>query len=252
MASARAIVGLYLIPGFPDWAASSEALAAALKAGVDFVEFPIIGRKSWSPRTGSVIARALEYALDGSSLTASRAAAWLGTASRSVGVVYRDSWPEADEWEAPNELLALVSALLLEADVDWEAYATQAQEWAVPLVPTFDGRNGSLSGEERARLDLGDVFAYLSLGSQTGSRDERLEEARAKTMTLKDERPNLPVCAAFGIASASDAREVLEKVGCDGVVIGTAALAALEEGLPQYKSWLRSVVRAARREVAVR
>jgi tryptophan synthase alpha chain len=252
LSSIRAVVGIYLVPGFPDWATSVQALAASLDAGVDFVEFPIICEKDWSPRTGGVIARALEHAIDCSRL-ASRAAVWLGAVPRGVGIVYRSAWPEPDRWAAPEELLALASALLLEPDVEsWDAYAAYAREWGLPLVPAVDGRDGRLSADERSRLRAGDVFAYLSLGGQTGSRDDRLDEAREKTALIREIRPDIPICAAFGIATPDDVREVLETVVCDGVVIGTAALEALEAGMPAYRSWLRSVIRAARRPVATR
>lgn len=248
IARGQAALGVFLVPGFPDWPTSRAAADAALRLGADFVEYPIITGPDWSSRTGPVIAGALTTALT----TPPDDPRWAGWVARNpvrIGVVYGSAWPAPDRWAAPAATHAGCAGLLLEfGAADLAGYAAAAP---APLVATVDATRPELADGERTSLATGGGFVYAALSSRTGVRGELGEDARTdaprKIARARAMRPDLPVCAAFGIESATQVTELRARLGCDGVVVGTAALRALADGLSTFTSWFADLARAAHR-----
>jgi tryptophan synthase alpha subunit len=238
-------LGLYLVPGWPDWETSEAALDAAVRAGVAFVEFPVVGDGGWSPRTGALIAEALEHAGPELRSWSARVEAWIARAPHPVGIVYGGTWPEPARWTAPGEALAASSALLFEDDPDaWTEHARQAEAWGSALVCAVSGMTPELSDEDRRLLAAGGGFVYVSLGTQTGDRSATPEAMRAKVEAVRAARPDLPVFCAFGLREPEDVREVREATGCDGTIVGTGALEVLSERPGEFAGWLDAMVAA--------
>ncbi|MFG2000494.1 tryptophan synthase subunit alpha [Spirillospora sp. NPDC048911] len=237
-------VGIYLIPGFPTWSASIEALDLCLGLDVDFIEFAAISDPRWSPRTGPMIARALREA---EPYSEAEATAWLLRAPVRVAIVYGSAWPSPAVWSAPPPLRTGVSGYLFETDPpDLAPYAQAAAEDGAVIIPAVDATADGLSDDDRRLLALGGGFVYASLGPETGTRAASLTDLRRKRDEIRSVRPDLPVCAAFGISEPADVEELRGSGGCDGVIIGSAALARLDEGMASFTGWLKDIVTAAR------
>jgi len=251
----RLALGIYLVPGFPDWDTSLEALSLCLSQGVDFIEFPAISdpprpkaqanqTPRWSPRTGPAIARALR---DAEPYSEARATAWLLRAPVRVAVVYESAWPSAEVWSAPPSLRAGVCGYLFETDPpDIAPYTLAAAEDAAVIIPAVDATTVGLSAADRRIISGGGGFVYASLGPKTGARTASLTDLRRKRDEIRLVRPDLPVCAAFGINQAADVEELRGRGGCEGVIIGSAALAKLDEGIAAFTGWLKEIITAAK------
>ncbi|ONI76162.1 hypothetical protein ALI144C_36405 [Actinosynnema sp. ALI-1.44] len=237
-------VGMYLVPGFPSWSASLEALELCVRHDVDFIEFPAITDPQWSARTGQLIARALRDAEPGSE---TQRLHWLLRAPVRVAIVYGSAWPSPDVWTAPPELRAGVSGYLFETDPpDVTDYALAAAEDRAVVIPAVGATAADLSDGDRHVISQGGGFVYTSMGSKTGARDASLTDLQRKRSQIQAIRPDLPVCAAFGINEAADVEELRGSGGCDGVIIGTAAVAKLEEGTSVFAGWLKGIMAAAK------
>ena len=237
-------VGIYLVPGFPDWSASIQALSLCLGHGVDFIEFPAMSAPRWSARTGPVLAQALQ---DAEPYSEAQAAAWLLRAPVRVAVVYGSAWPSPATWSAPPPLRAGVSGYLFESDPsDTAPYARAAADDGAVIIPAVDATKAGLSGADRRLICSGGGFVYASLGPSTGSRAASITDLQRKRSDIQSVRPDLPVCAAFGISEPADVEELRECGGCEGVIIGSAALARLAEGTAAFGAWLRGIVTSAK------
>lgn len=237
-------VGIYLVPGFPSWSASLEALTLCVRHGVDFIEFPAISDPQWSPRTGSLIARALREAEPGSE---NRWLDWLSRAPVRVAIVYGSAWPSPAVWSAPAPLRAGVSGYLFETDPpDVTDYALAAAEDGAVVIPAVDATATGLSDGDRRVISRGGGFVYASLGPSTGTRAASSADLARKRAEVREFRPDLPVCAAFGISEPADVDELRGGGGCDGVIIGTAAVARLDEGTSAFAGWLKGIMAAAK------
>jgi tryptophan synthase alpha subunit len=240
----RLAVGIYLVPGFPDWSTSMAALSLCVSHDVDFIEFPAISDPRWSPRTGQLIARALR---DAEPYSEAKATAWLLRAPVRVAVVYGSAWPSPATWSAPPPLRAGVSGYLFETDPpDIEPYALTAAEDGAVIIPAVGATVAGLPGADRRLICRGGGFVYVSLGPETGSRSASVTDLQRKRAEIQSVRPDLPVCAAFGISEPADVEELRGCGGCDGVIIGSAALAKLEEGMAAFSVWLKEIVTAAK------
>lgn len=237
-------VGLYLVPGFPDWKTSVTALEACLSCGVDFIEFPAISAPQWSPRTGQTIASALR---DAEPYSEAAATAWLLCAPVRVAVVYGSAWPSPAAWEAPPAMRYGISGYLFESDPsDLAPYARSAAEQGAVIIPAVSATTAALSDDDRRAVSTGGGFVYTSLGTKTGSRNASAADLRRKQAEVRSVRPDLPVCAAFGIDQPADVEELRTSGGCEGVIIGSAALTRLGAGMTAFTGWLKEIVAAAK------
>lgn len=237
-------LGLYLIPGFPSWKASQEALDLAQAMGVDFVEFPVLGTGRWSVRTGRSIATALDRNRDILRRMNGRMHRWLDSVSVGVGVIYEGAWVESARWAAHVHFLECADALLLEPSVDdWQERAARAAAWGKALIATVDGHRPECDPEESRALAVADGFVYMSLGSKTGERSSGVEQMGGKVKAIRANGCALPICAAFGIRGPADVEEV-RAAGCDGVIIGSAAVDVLAQGARRFEQWLDRVIDA--------
>jgi tryptophan synthase alpha subunit len=237
-------IGIYLVPGFPDWDTSMEALSLCVSHGVDFIEFPAISAAQWSPRTGPVIARALR---DAEPYAEAKATAWLLRAPVRVAIVYGSAWPAPAVWSAPPPCHAGVSGYLFESDPsDIVPYALAAAEDGAVIIPAVDATKAGLSDDDRRIISCGGGFVYASLGPKTGSRTASIADLQRKRSAIQSVRPDLPVCAAFGISQPAEVEELRGCEGCDGVIIGSAALARLGEGVAAFGTWLKELVTSAK------
>jgi tryptophan synthase alpha subunit len=133
------------------------------------------------------------------------------------------------------------SGLILEHDVeDVAAHAEAAASQGSCLVPAINVVKPGLSARERAALAVGGGFAYAALGRRTGCLDAENTQVSAKVTAVRGERPDLPVCCAFGLSCPDDVSRVASE--CDGMIVGTAALRHLSHSLGCYRAWLKEML----------
>jgi tryptophan synthase alpha subunit len=237
-------VGMYLVPGFPDWPTSMDALELCHTHGVDFIEFPAMSAARWSPRTGPAVERALREAAPYSE---AEMTAWLLRAPVRVAVVYESAWPSPAVWSAPPLLRIGASGYLFESEPpDIEPYASAAARDGAVVIPATNATNAGLSDADVRLLSCGGGFVYASLGPKTGTKTASVADLVQKRSAIQTVRPDLPVCAAFGISRPSEIEELRAGGGCDGVIIGSAALVQLAAGTASFGAWLKDIVTSAK------
>jgi len=217
-----------------------ELARAAVDGGADIVE---IGFPFSDPLAdGPVIRRAAERAL----ARGMRTAQCLDVLGRT-----RDALPE-------TPLVPMTYASLLEA-YGWERFATDAATAGATSMIIADlpaGERAALrrvqlvaptSTDERIRLaaEQTDGWLYLvTVAGTTGARDD-LSPALAGLVERARAATRVPLYAGFGIATPDQARAAAELA--DGVVVGSRALLAAEDGagaLREYVASLRAALDA--------
>jgi tryptophan synthase alpha chain len=225
-------LAVYLMAG----AETPELAEAAVAGGADLVE---IGFPFSDPLAdGPVIRLAAERAL-AEGMRTERCLECLAAVRRRVGV----------------PLVPMTYASLLEA-YGYERFARDAQTAGAASLIVADlpaGEHPELrrvqlvaptSTEERLRLAAAETDGWLYLVTVTGTTGARetlspeladlVERARAVT--------DLPLLAGFGISTPEQARAAAELA--DGVVVGSAALLAAEDGARSLEQFVRSLRRA--------
>ena len=229
-------LAVYLMAG----RATPELAEAAVAGGADLVElgFPF----SDPLADGPVIRRAAERAL----AEGMRTAACLECLARArervdvplIPMTY-SSLLEAYGYErfaADAEAAGASSLIVADLPVDARPELRRIQL----VAPTSTDERIRLAGERT------DGWLYLvTLAGTTGPRKE-LSPALAGLVERARRLTNVPLLAGFGIATPDHARDAAERA--DGVVVGSAALEAAEEGpraLEQYVRSLRTALDAA-------
>jgi tryptophan synthase alpha chain len=225
-------LAVYLMAG----AETPELAEAAVAGGADLVE---IGFPFSDPLAdGPVIRLAAERAL-AEGMRTQRCLECLAAVRRRVGV----------------PLVPMTYASLLEA-YGYERFAQDARAAGATSLIVADlpaGEQPELervqlvaptSTDERLRLAAAETDGWLYLVTVTGTTGARetlspelaplVERARAVT--------DVPLLAGFGISTPEQARAAAELA--DGVVVGSAALLAAEEGPRSLQDFVRSLRRA--------
>lgn len=236
--SGRLALGIFLVPGYPSWRESQEAVEIAEASGVDFIEYPVMGSGRCSNRTGQGIANALMHARADLVHANQATLKWLDQVSIGVGVVYDGAWPEPKVWAADQSFLDHAVALILEPDLDdFDKRTEAAARWGKSLIVTISALGSSLAPDQRLLVKRSTGFVYMSLGGRTGQRSCGVSEISTRLEQIRATGCTTPVCAAFGIRDAADIAEV-RRAGCEGVIIGSAAIEVLERGIATFQRWL--------------
>jgi len=224
------VLVVYLMAG-----RETPALAeAAVEAGADIVElgFPF----SDPLADGPVVRRAAEQAL----AAGMRTAACLECLAEVRGRV-----------DVP--LIPMTYSSLLET-YGWERFAADARASGatslivadLPADERPELRRVQLvaptSTDERIRIaaDATDGWLYLvTLTGTTGARTEVSSSLDGLAARARALAPALPLYAGFGISTPAQAREAAART--DGVVVGSRALEAAEDGPGELREYVRSL-----------
>jgi tryptophan synthase alpha chain len=211
-----------------------ELARAAVDGGADIVElgFPF----SDPLADGPVIRRAAERALS----RGMRTKACLEVLART-----RDALPE-------TPLIPMTYASLLEA-YGWEKFATDAESAGATSLIIADLPAGDREGLRRVQLvaptstdarirlagEQTDGWLYLvTVAGTTGARDN-LSPALAGLVERARAATRAPLYAGFGISTPAQARAAAELA--DGVVVGSRALIAAEDGPDALREYVASL-----------
>ena len=226
----RKTLAIYLMSG-PE---TPELAEAAVEGGADLVElgFPF----SDPLADGPVIRRAAERAL-AQGMRTQACLECLAAVRERVGV----------------PLVPMTYASLLEA-YGWERFAADARGAGASSLIVADLPAGDrpelrrvqlvapTSTDERLRLagELTDGWLYLvTVTGTTGARTGLSSSLAGLAGRARAAAPGVPLYAGFGIATPADAQAAAELT--DGVVVGSRALEAAEEGPAALRDYVRSL-----------
>jgi tryptophan synthase alpha chain len=244
-----ALIG-YLPAGFPDVATSISAMTAMVESGCDIIE---VGVAYSDPgMDGPTIAAATEVALRGGvrvrdALSAVEAISKAG--GRAVVMTY---WNPVLQWGVDAFARDLASAGgigLITPDLIYD----EADEWIqasdehgldrIFLVAPSSTRERLVATVEASR---GFVYAASTMGV-TGARDA-VSDAAPELVRRVREVSDIPVGVGLGVRS----REQAAQIGsyADGVIVGSALVTALNDGIPALKALTEELAEGVRQRIS--
>ena len=226
-----ALIG-YLPAGYPSYDAAVAGLLAMVEGGVDAIE---VGMPYSDPlMEGPVIQAAHQAALDAGTRTADvlrtvRAVADTGTPTVVMGYwnpVHRYGYARwAADLKAAGGAGAITPDLIPEEAPEWLEAAREHDLDPVFLVaPSSTDARIAVVG----RTNRGFVYAAAVMGV-TGARAEVGSRARELVGRVRAQT-DLPVAVGLGVSTGAQAAQVAGFA--DGVVVGSALVAALRDGGP--------------------
>lgn len=240
-----ALIG-YLPTGFPDVASSIAAMTALVESGCDLIE---VGVPYSDPgMDGPTVARAAEAALQGGvrvrdTLTVVEAISKAG--GRAVVMTY---WNPVLRYGVDAFARDLASAgglglitpdLIVDEADDWMAASQQHGLDRIFLVaPSSTPQRLA----ETSHASSGFVYAASTMGV-TGARDT-VSSAAPELVGRVREVSDIPVGVGLGVRSGAQAAEI--GAYADGVIVGSALVTALTDGLPALRSLVEELASGVR------
>jgi tryptophan synthase alpha chain len=244
-----ALIG-YLPTGFPDVATSIEAMTALVESGCDIVE---VGVAYSDPgMDGPTIAAATEVALRGGVRVRDALAAVEAISNAGGGAVVMTYWNPVLRWgiDAFARDLASAGGLGL---ITPDLIPDEADEWiaasnAHGLDRIFLVAPSSTPERlaKTVQASSGFVYAASTMGV-TGARDavsNSAPELVARVKAVSD----IPVGVGLGVRSREQAAEIGSYA--DGVIVGSALVSALTDGLPALRALTEELAAGVRQRVS--
>ncbi|AEF36131.1 MULTISPECIES: tryptophan synthase subunit alpha [Mycolicibacter] len=248
-AEGRAALIGYLPTGYPDVPGSVAAMTTLVESGCDLVE---VGVPYSDPgMDGPTIARATEVALQGGvrvrdTLTAVEAIA--GAGGRAVVMTYWnlvlrygvDAF--ARDLASAGGLGLITPDLIVDEADDWLAASEQHGLDRIFLVaPSSTPQRLA----ETAHASSGFVYAASTMGV-TGVRDT-VSNAAPELVRRVREVSDIPVGVGLGVRSGAQAAEI--GTYTDGVIVGSALVTALADGLGALRSLTEELASGVRQRI---
>ncbi|MEB3048494.1 tryptophan synthase subunit alpha [Mycolicibacter sp. MYC123] len=235
-AQGRAALIGYLPTGYPDVPGSIAAMTALVESGCDLIE---VGVPYSDPgMDGPTVARAAEAALQGGvrvrdTLTVVEAISRAG--GRAVVMTYWNPVLRYGVDAFARDLASAGGLGLITPDL----IVDEADDWLVAskehgLDRTFLVAPSSTPQRlaETAHASSGFVYAASTMGV-TGARDT-VSSAAPELVGRVREISDIPIGVGLGVRSGAQAAEIAAYA--DGVIVGSALVSALTDGLPALRS----------------
>ena len=245
-----ALIG-YLPTGFPDVATSISAMTAMVESGCDIIE---VGVAYSDPgMDGPTIAAATEVALRNGVRVRDALAAVEAITNAGGNAVVMTYWNPVLKWgvEAFARDLASAGGLGL---ITPDLIPDEADEWI--QVSDQHGLDriflvAPSSTPERlaatTSVSRGFVYAASTMGV-TGARDA-VSDAAPELVRRVREVSDIPVGVGLGVRSREQATEIAAYA--DGVIVGSALVTALNDGLPAVRALTEELAEGVRQRIAV-
>ncbi|MCV7384607.1 tryptophan synthase subunit alpha [Mycolicibacter longobardus] len=246
-----ALIG-YLPTGYPDVPGSIAAMTALVESGCDLIE---VGVPYSDPgMDGPTIARATETALQGGvrvrdTLTAVEAIA--GAGGRAVVMTYWNPVLRygvdafARDLAAAGGLGLITPDLIVDEADDWMAASEQhALDRIFLVAPSSTPQRLA----ETVKATRGFVYAASTMGV-TGARNT-VSNAAPQLVRRVREVSDIPVGVGLGVRSGAQAAEI--GAYTDGVIVGSALVTALTDGLTGLRSLTEELVSGVRQRISQR
>ncbi len=224
-----ALIG-YLPVGYPDVATSVAAMVAMVEAGADAVE---VGVPYTDPgMDGPVIQVAVDAALRAGSRVSDVFGAVRAVADAGAVAVTMGYWNPVEKY-GPARWAADLKAAGGAGCITPDLVPEEAGPWIEAarehdLDPVFLAAPSST--DERLRVvgstNRGFVYATAVMGV-TGARAEVGDRARGLVERVRAQT-DLPVCVGLGVSTGEQAADIASFA--DGVIVGSALVAALRDG----------------------
>jgi tryptophan synthase alpha chain len=244
-----ALIG-YLPTGFPDVATSISAMTALVESGCDIVE---VGVAYSDPgMDGPTIAAATEAALRGGVRVRDALAAVEAISNAGGRAVLMTYWNPVLRWGIDAFARDLASAgglglitpdLIPEEAEEWIAASDEHGLDRIFLVAPSSTPERLAMTVEASR---GFVYAASTMGV-TGARDavsNAAPELVARVKAISD----IPVGVGLGVRSREQAAEI--GAYADGVIVGSALVSALTDGLPAVRALTEELAAGVRQRVS--
>ncbi|MGY4709028.1 tryptophan synthase subunit alpha [Mycolicibacterium sp. CBM1] len=244
-----ALIG-YLPTGYPDVPTSIEAMVALVESGCDIIE---VGVPYSDPgMDGPVIASATEAALQGGVRVRDtlRAVEAISAAGGSPVVMTYwnlmlhygiDAW--ARDLAAAGGLGMITPDLIPEEAEQWIAASDAHNLDRIFLVAPSSTPERLAKTVEASR---GFVYAASTMGV-TGARDAVSSMAPELVRRVK-EVTDIPVGVGLGVRSREQAAEIAAYA--DGVIVGSALVSALTDGIPAVRTLTEELAEGVRQKVS--
>jgi tryptophan synthase alpha chain len=249
-AEGRAALIGYLPTGFPDVATSISAMTALVESGCDIVE---VGVAYSDPgMDGPTIAAATEVALRGGVRVRDALTAVEAISNAGGSAVVMTYWNPVLRWgidafardlAAAGGLGLITPDLIPEEAAEWIAASDEHGLDRIFLVAPSSTPERLVMTVEASR---GFVYAASTMGV-TGARDavsNAAPELVARVKAVSD----IPVGVGLGVRSRAQAAEIGSYA--DGVIVGSALVSALTDGLPAVRALTEELAAGVRQRVS--
>ena len=243
-----ALIG-YLPTGFPDVQASISAMTTLVESGCDIVE---VGIPYSDPgMDGPVIAAAAEAALQGGVRVRDTLAAVEAISNAGGRAVVMTYWNPVLRWgidafardlAAAGGLGLITPDLIPEEADEWMAASDAHDLDRVFLVAPASTPERLAKTVEATR---GFVYAASTMGV-TGARNT-ISSAAPELVARVKEVSDIPVGVGLGVRSREQAAEI--GAYADGVIVGSALVSALKEGLTAVRALTEELAEGVRQRV---
>lgn len=244
-----ALIG-YLPTGYPDVATSIEAMTTLVEAGCDLIEVGIA--YSDPGMDGPTIARATEAALQGGVRVRDALRAVEAISAAGGHAVVMSYWNPVLRWGVDafaRDLAAAGGAGMITPDLipdeadDWFAASDAHQLDRIFLVAPSSTPERLATTVQASR---GFVYAASTMGV-TGARDAVSSAAPELVQRVKA-ISDIPVGVGLGVRSREQAAEIGSYA--DGVIVGSALVTALDDGLGALRSLTEELAAGVRQGVS--
>ena len=245
-----ALIG-YLPTGFPDVATSISAMTAMVESGCDIIE---VGVAYSDPgMDGPTIAAATEVALRNGVRVRDALAAVEAITNAGGNAVVMTYWNPVLKWgveafardRASAGGLGLITPDLIPDEADeWIRVSDQHGLDRIFLVAPSSTPERLATTTSVSR---GFVYAASTMGV-TGARDA-VSDAAPELVRRVREVSDIPVGVGLGVRSREQAAEIAAYA--DGVIVGSALVTALNDGLPAVRALTEELAEGVRQRIAV-
>jgi tryptophan synthase alpha chain len=243
-----ALIG-YLPTGFPDVPTSISAMTAMVESGCDIIEVGIA--YSDPGMDGPVIAAATEAALSGGVRVRDALAAVEAISKAGGRAVVMTYWNPVLRWGVEAFARDLASAgglgmitpdLIPDEAEEWLAVSDACDLDRIFLVAPSSTPERLASTAEASR---GFVYAASTMGV-TGARDA-VSVAAPELVRRVKAVSDIPVGVGLGVRSREQAAEI--GAYADGVIVGSALVSALKDGIPAVRSLTEELADGVRQRI---
>lgn len=243
-----ALIG-YLPTGYPDVDTSISAMTALVESGCDIVE---VGVAYSDPgMDGPTIAKATEVALAGGVRVRDALRAVEAISSAGGRAVVMTYWNPVLHWGVDAFARDLASAgglglitpdLIPDEAGDWVAASEKHDLDRIFLVAPSSTPERLAATIEASR---GFVYAASTMGV-TGARDAVSNAAPELVQRIR-EISDIPVGVGLGVRSRAQAAEI--GAYADGVIVGSALVSALDDGIPAVRALTAELAEGVRQRI---
>jgi tryptophan synthase alpha chain len=244
-----ALIG-YLPTGFPDVATSISAMTAMVESGCDIIE---VGVAYSDPgMDGPTIAAATEVALRGGVRVRDALSAVEAISSAGGLAVVMTYWNPVLRWGVDAFARDLASAggvglitpdLIPDEADEWvEASNAHGLDRIFLVAPSSTPERLAAT----AQASRGFVYAASTMGV-TGARDAVSDTAPELVRRVR-EVSDIPVGVGLGVRSRAQAAQIGSYA--DGVIVGSALVTALSDGIPAVRALIEELAEGVRQRIS--